>query len=148
MRIINGGIKHMRITYWHKTQSKNYFWSKWIKGGSLINDKKYTWESSLIAKVISIWATTLPTMWYVRPAKAQTSLRIRAVWSEPLLVSWIFYEYLAAEKNHLGFLSLKGCQTGSSESTLLKMPHWKSHVAAKLVIVYQGTVEQSCCWEK
>ena len=34
-----------------------------------------------------------PTMWYVRPAKAQTSLRIRAVWSEPLLVAWIFYEY-------------------------------------------------------
>ena len=29
---------------------------------------------------------------YVRPAKAQTSLRIRAVWSEPLLVTWIFYE--------------------------------------------------------
>ena len=28
-----------------------------------------------------------PTMWYVRPAKAQTSLRIRAVWSEPLLVT-------------------------------------------------------------
>ena len=33
-----------------------------------------------------------PTMWYVRPAKPQTSLRIRAVWSEPLLVAWIFYE--------------------------------------------------------
>ena len=28
-----------------------------------------------------------PTMWYVRPAKAQTSLRIRADWSEPLLVA-------------------------------------------------------------
>ena len=27
-----------------------------------------------------------PTMWYVRPAKAQTNLRIRAVLSEPLLV--------------------------------------------------------------
>ena len=26
-----------------------------------------------------------PTMWYVRPAKPQISLRIRAVWSEPLL---------------------------------------------------------------
>ena len=26
-----------------------------------------------------------PTMWYVPPAKAQTSLHIRAVWSEPLL---------------------------------------------------------------
>ena len=34
-----------------------------------------------------------PTMWYVQPAKAQTSLRILAVWSEPLLVAWIFYEY-------------------------------------------------------
>ena len=33
-----------------------------------------------------------PTMWYVRPAKAQTSLGIRAVWSEPFLVAWIFYE--------------------------------------------------------
>ena len=28
-----------------------------------------------------------PTMWYVRPAKAQISLRIRADWSEPLLVA-------------------------------------------------------------
>ena len=37
-----------------------------------------------------------PTMWYVRPAKPQTSLRIRAVWSEPLLVAWIFYDCLAA----------------------------------------------------
>ena len=27
-----------------------------------------------------------PTMWYVRPSKPQISLRIRAVWSEPLLV--------------------------------------------------------------
>ena len=34
-----------------------------------------------------------PTMWYVRQAYAQTSLRIRAVWSEPLLAAWLFYEY-------------------------------------------------------
>ena len=32
------------------------------------------------------------TMWYVQPAKAQTSLRIRAVWAEPLLVARVFYE--------------------------------------------------------
>ena len=32
------------------------------------------------------------TVWYVRPAEPQISLRIRAVWSEPLLVAWIFYE--------------------------------------------------------
>ena len=29
----------------------------------------------------------LPTMWYVRPAKHQISLGIRAVWSEPLRLS-------------------------------------------------------------
>ena len=32
-----------------------------------------------------------PTMWYVRPAKAQTSLRICGDWSEPLLVYIFFY---------------------------------------------------------
>ena len=32
------------------------------------------------------------TIWYVRPTKSQISLRIRAVWSEPLLVPWRFYE--------------------------------------------------------
>ena len=32
------------------------------------------------------------TMWCVRPTKAQISLRIRAVWSEPLQVAWTFYE--------------------------------------------------------
>ena len=31
--------------------------------------------------------TRFPTMWYERPAKAQTSLRIRADCSEPLLVA-------------------------------------------------------------
>ena len=36
-------------------------------------------------------------------------------------------------KHHLELLSLKGVCTGSSESTLVKMPHcWKSHVAAKI----------------
>ena len=37
-------------------------------------------------------------------------------------------------KRHLEFVSLKGGCTGSSESTLVKMPHcWKSHVAAQLL---------------
>ena len=35
--------------------------------------------------------------------------------------------------NNLEFLSLKGGCTGSSESTLVKMPHcWKSHVMAHM----------------
>ena len=37
-------------------------------------------------------------------------------------------------EHHLEFLSLKGGCTGSSESTLVKMPHcWKSHVAAHIM---------------
>ena len=38
-------------------------------------------------------------------------------------------------KHHLEFLSLKGDCTGSSESTLVKMPHcWKSHVVAHMFL--------------
>ena len=40
------------------------------------------------------------------------------------------------------FLSLKGDCTGSSEWTLVKMPHcWKSHVAAHLVFLYICTLQ-------
>ena len=42
---------------------------------------------------------------------------------------------LLLTEQHLEFLSLKGCCTGSSESTLVKMPHcWKSHVLAQYYI--------------
>ena len=38
-------------------------------------------------------------------------------------------------ENHLVFLSLKGGCRGSSESTLVKMPHcWKSHVMAQILM--------------
>ena len=38
-------------------------------------------------------------------------------------------------EHHLGFPNLKGSCTGSSESTLVKMPHcWKSHVRANLFL--------------
>ena len=48
-----------------------------------------------------------PTMWYVRPANAQTSLRIRAVWSEPLLVAWLFYDCKATDWTPFGVSKLK-----------------------------------------
>ena len=91
-----------------------------------------------------------PTMWYVRPAMAQTSLRICAVWSESLLVACPFYiVWLLGywpniirllTEHHLEFLSLKGGCIGSSESTLVKMPHcWKSHVVAQLLSLYLCT---------
>ena len=38
-------------------------------------------------------------------------------------------------EQHLEFLSLKGGCTGSSESTLVEIPHcWKSHATAYLLI--------------
>ena len=56
-------------------------------------------ESNLGPLAYQIWATSdmshemrFPAMWYVRPAKPQISLHIRPVWSEPLLVDWIFYD--------------------------------------------------------
>ena len=42
-------------------------------------------------------------------------------------------------EHHLEFLSLKGGCTGSSESTLVKMPHyWKSHIMAHIMIMVVG----------
>ena len=38
-------------------------------------------------------------------------------------------------EHHFEFLSLKGGCTGSSESSLVKMPHvWKSHVVAHIIM--------------
>ena len=43
-------------------------------------------------------------------------------------------------EHHLEFLSLRGGCTGSSESTLVKMPLcWKSHATALIQFVSQGT---------
>ena len=71
-----------------------------------------------------------PTMWYVRPAKSQISLRTLYAQSDQSLCVSLEY-FLTVEllfQQHLEFLSLKGCCTGSSESTLVKIPHcWKSH---------------------
>ena len=39
-------------------------------------------------------------------------------------------------EQHLEFLNLKGGCTGSSESTLFKMPHcWKAHAAAQIDVL-------------
>ena len=48
-----------------------------------------------------------PSLWYVRPAKPQMSLRIRAVWSEPLLIAWVFYDCYASDWTPFGVSKLK-----------------------------------------
>ena len=69
---------------------------------------------SLIFLSVQVWGINemrrrmgFPTMWYVRPAKPQISLRIRAVWSEPLLVACIFFEGLATDWTAFGDSKLK-----------------------------------------
>ena len=62
-----------------------------------------------------------PTMWYVRPAKPQISLRICTVCSEPLLVVEYSMSVKLLTEHRLEFVSLKGGYTGSYESTLVKM---------------------------
>ena len=67
-----------------------------------------------------------PTMSYMRPAQSDQSLcqSLKYLMSVKLLT-----------EHNLEFLSFKGCCTGSSNSTLVKMPHcWKSHAVTQLVI--------------
>ena len=67
-----------------------------------------------------------PTMWYVRPAYAQSDQNLYMSLKYSLSVKLL-------TEHHLEFKGLNGGCTSSSESTLVKMPHcWKSHVAAHL----------------
>ena len=53
-------------------------------------------------------------------------------------------------EHRLEFLGLTGNYTGSSESTLVKMPHcWKSHVTAHLFCTFQvRSIEKEKVTEK
>ena len=64
------------------------------------------------------------TMWFVRPAKPQNSLRV----SEQSLCLLIEYSMICKllTERHLEFLSLKGDSTGLYDSTLVKIPHFVS----------------------
>ena len=75
---------------------------------------------------------TFPTMWYVRPAKTQTS-RAYAQSDQSLCES---FEYFMSVKllteHHIEFLGLNGGSTYSSQSTPVKMPHcWNSYRSPK-----------------
>ena len=69
----------------------------------------------------------------------QQSLRSACAYAQSDRSLCYSLEYFMSVKqmteHHLEFLSFKGGCTGSSESTLVKIPHcWKSHVAAHLLI--------------
>ena len=70
-------------------------WGDWSESYFVGNPEDWFCRGEV--QVMSVYKTTImshdmrfPTMWYARPAKAQTILRICAVWSEPLQVVWIF----------------------------------------------------------
>ena len=90
-----------------------------------------------------------PAMWYVRPTKAQIGLRIRAVWPEPLLVAWIFYDCKATDRISFGVPKFKKrlhrivwvytCQNATlleitcyGSITHLKYAHTKSNCASAI----------------
>ena len=76
-----------------------------------------------------------PTMWYVQPAKAQTTCTYGQ--SDQSFCQSLEYSMTVKQmtEDNLEFLSLKGASTAASECTLVKMPHfWKSHVVAQIYI--------------
>ena len=67
-----------------------------------------------------------PTMWYVQPQSDQSLCKSL---EDSLTVKLL-------TEQHLEFLSLTGCCTGSSESIYVKMPRWKSHAAAHIIAIH------------
>ena len=66
-----------------------------------IKNKQTCWKQNLSHDM------RFPTLWYVQPTTAQISLRMRAVWSEPLLIAWIFYECKATDRTSFEVSKLK-----------------------------------------
>ena len=95
-----------------------------------------------------------PTMWYVRPAKAQTSLHIRAVWSEPLLVAWIFYDCKATDWTPFGVYKLKRIETAQAWLSLhLSKCHIVGNHMSRLILINFLRYRTGCIllfqkWEK
>ena len=113
------------------------------KGSQLDNSTavvfNYLQPLHCVLHIIMIQCMRFPTMWYVQPAKPQISLRIRAVRSSLCLSREYSMIVKLLSEHHLKFLSFKEGCTGSSESTLVKMPHcWKSHAAAHFYFYYKN----------
>ena len=100
-----------QIYYWHD-------WHQWKSGifkilYNVLNIVVERWKVEISSKLYSACIYYLsqcmrfPTMWHVRPSKPQISLRISAVWSEPLLVAWVFYECYATAWTPFGVSKLK-----------------------------------------
>ena len=110
----------------------------------------------LIYKWIIIWASAwISNNMVCATSKAQISLLIRTVWSEPLLVAWIFYECKATDSTSFGGSKLKmilhrlvwvyTCQN----ATVLEITNSGSYYLHGLLLDYvtsASTVPAVSCW--
>ena len=80
---------------------------------------------------------TKPKNWDVRPAKTQTSLGIRPVWSESLLYAW----------RKLGSLAIHWAHSGDSDQTG-RMPRliWVCAGRASTLLVLSWGGSTKVCW--
>ena len=129
---------YLRITY-HRKSSSKYRIRQIIMASLTVFSKTIDCTYHLNSKVVNIELRhEIPTMWYVRPAKPQISLHIWAVWSEPLLVTSIFFDCWATEWTTFGVSKLnrkEAAQACLSQHMNVKIPHcWRSHVAAHFVM--------------
>ena len=91
------GITLILVALLSKKNGRLFFGAIWINQ-TYLDDSTNLYMSRVLR---------FPTMWYVRPAKPQISLRISAVWSEPLLVALIFHECQATDWTSFGVSKLK-----------------------------------------
>ena len=74
-----------------------------------------------------------PTIWYVWQAKVHISLHIHTVWSEPLLVAWIFYDCSATDQTLFGVSKLKRRLPRLAwVYSWQNATFWKSHLTVQL----------------
>ena len=126
-----------------------------LKGGctgsseSTLVKMPHCWKSHVMAQILHNKETNWLQMWselvfciYQSVQKCGMcdlkSLRSACAYAQSDQRLCLLLEYSMNIKlliiHHLEFLSLKGGCTGSSESTLVKMPHcWKSHVMAQIL---------------
>ena len=149
--ILKSYFSHRTVGFFSITRSLNSSdssfrqaaaWSPWRDVTILItlrHDVTTSWAKRKLPRASSRLEMSrdmrFPTMWYVWPAKTQISLRIHAVWSEPLLVAWIFYECYDTDWTSFWVSKLKRrlhrlvwvytCQN----ATFIV---WKAHVAAQI----------------
>ena len=70
-----------------------------------------------------------PTMWHVRPAKAQIGQRSRTT-DQSVCLSLVYSMiFKLLTEHHLEFISLKGGCTGSSDSILIKCQIVGNHMS-------------------